>query len=105
MLDQTSTILSIVIMIRRRPSSRLGHTFEIDSVEEHGELAAVELGARRFGVELRHFEATALEPLVDQNEPAAIPVEELGPVQSASKEEEDVSGVWVEVPNGLHQRE
>ena len=71
---------------------------EVDAVEEHRELAALESSAERVLTEVRETEAALLEALVIEDEAAVVPGEHLGPVAAAADEDEEVAGVEVLLP-------
>jgi len=77
---------------------------EVDAVEEHGELGGVELSAQGALVELGQAEAALLEPLIEDDEAAAVPGEHLHPVPPPGDEDEEVAGEDVLLPAAADQR-
>jgi hypothetical protein len=71
---------------------------EVDAVEEHRELAALESSAEGILAEVWQAEAALLEPLVVEDEAAVVPGEHLGPVAAPADEDEEVAGVEVFLP-------
>ncbi len=71
---------------------------EVDAVEEHGELAALEPRTQSVLTKLRQAEASLLEPLVEKDEAPVVPGEYLRPVPLPADEDEEVPGVQVFLP-------
>jgi hypothetical protein len=71
---------------------------DVDAVEEHRELAALESSAESVLTEVRETEAALLEALVIEDEAAVVPGEHLGPVAAPADEDEEVAGVEVFLP-------
>lgn len=71
---------------------------QVDAVEQHGELAALQPGPERAVAESRESEASLLEPLVEEDEAAVVPGQHLRPVTPAADEDEEVAGVEVFLP-------
>jgi hypothetical protein len=68
---------------------------EVDPVEQHRELRRVDLDGHRGRVHVRELERAALEPLIDEDEAALVPQEDLQPVLPSRDEDEEVAGVRV----------
>ena len=77
---------------------------EVDAVEEHGELGRVELRAEGILVELGQAEASLLQTLVEDDEAAVVPGEDLHPVPPARDENEEVAGEDVLLPAAPDER-
>ncbi len=74
---------------------------EVDAIEEHGELGGVELsGDRVFGQQWA-AEAAGLEALVEDDEAAVVPGEDLHAVTAAGDEDEVVAREDVLAPGAL----
>jgi len=71
---------------------------EVDAVEEHRELAALEPRSESVLTEVRETETALLEPLVIEYEAAVVPGEHLGLVTAPADEDEEVAGVEVFLP-------
>lgn len=69
--------LSILLPLLRSPLLRATDPREIDSIEEHRQLGAVELGTEGVLIHFRDPEPTLLETLVVEDEAAAVPAEHL----------------------------
>jgi hypothetical protein len=65
------------------------HPPEVDPVEQHRELRGVDLDRHRGRVHVRQLELAALEPLVDEDEAALVPSEDLHAVAAARHEDEE----------------
>ena len=83
---------------RPREALEAADAAEVDAVEEHGELTALQPRPQRALAEGREPEAALLEPLVEKDETAVVPGEHLGPVAAAADEDEEVAGVEVLLP-------
>jgi len=73
-----------------------------DAIEQHRELRGVELRTERALMKRGQFEAPLLEPLVEDDEAAAVPAENLHAVAPARDEDEEVTTVDVLAPAGAH---
>jgi hypothetical protein len=71
---------------------------DVDAVEEHRELAALESSAESVLTEVRETEAALLEALVIEDEATIVPGEHLGSVAAPADEDEEVAGVEVLLP-------
>ena len=76
---------------------------EVDAIEQHRQLGGVELRSQRIVLEDGQPESALLEPLVRDDEAAAVPGEDLHPVASPGDEDKQVAGVDVYLPGALHQ--
>ena len=84
--------------MRGDPLLGTADTREVDAVEQHGELAALQPRSERAFTKGRETEAALLEALVEQHEAAVVPGQHLGPVAAAADEDEEVPGVQVLLP-------
>ena len=87
-----------------RPFLRAADVGEVDAVQQHGELGGVELGAEGVLVELREAKAALLKALVEDDEAAVVPGEDLHPVPPPRDEDEEVAGEDVLLPAGADER-
>lgn len=77
---------------------------EVDAVQQHGELSGVELSAQGALVELGQAEAALLEALVEDDEAAVVPGEDLHPVPPPGDEDEEVAREDVLLPAAADER-
>ena len=84
--------------VRGDPLLGAADTGEVDAVEKHRELAALQSSPERTIAEGRKTKASLLETLVEQDEAAVVPGEHLRPVPAAADEDEEVAGVDVFLP-------
>jgi len=77
---------------------------EVDAVKQHGELGGIELRPEGTLVELGQPEAPLLQALVEDDEAAVVPGEDLHPVPPAGHEDEEVAGVDVLLPAAADER-
>jgi hypothetical protein len=84
--------------VRGDPLFGPADTGEVDAVEEHRELAALESSAQSVLTEVRQAKAALLEPLVIEDEAAVVPGEHLGLVAAPADEDEEVASVEVLLP-------
>lgn len=71
---------------------------EVDAVEEHGELTALQPCPERALAEGWESKTALLEALVEEDEATVVPGEHLRPVAAAADEDEEVAGVEVFLP-------
>jgi hypothetical protein len=84
--------------VRGDPLLRASDARDVDAVEEHRELAALESSAESVLTEVREAEAALLEALVIEDEASVVPGKHLGPVAASADEDEEVAGVEVLLP-------
>ena len=84
--------------VRGDPLLGAADTGEVDAVEEHRELAALQPSPERTISEGRKTKASLLETLVEQDEAAAVPGQHLGAVATPAHEDEEVASVEILLP-------
>jgi hypothetical protein len=84
--------------VRGDPLFGPADTGQVNSVEQHGELAALQTRPESVLAKLRETEASLLKTLVEEDEAAVVPSEHLGPVAAPADKDEEVPGVEVLLP-------
>ena len=80
---------------------RSPHPRDVDAIEQHRQLGAVELRSDGVVIEGWHAKATCLEAFVEDDETAVVPGQNLHAVTAARDEDEEVACVDVLLP-GVH---
>jgi len=91
--------LSIPLALVWGPLLGTPHAREVDAIKKHRQLRRVELGAQCAFLHLGKSEAALLEPLVEEDEAAVVPREDLHPVAPARDEEEEMPREQILVPH------
>ena len=81
------------------------HATQIDAIEEHGEISAVDLELHGIFGRTRPAEAALLEALVVDHETAAVPEEDLHAIVGTAEEDEEMPGERVLLPLLANERE
>lgn len=78
------------------------HPLDVDAVEQHRQLGGVHLERTAIAREARRAKSTDLEPLVIEDQPAAIPKENLAAVAAAPQKNEQMPGEKIHPPLPSH---
>jgi hypothetical protein len=70
----------------------------VDAIEQHGQLRGVHLDRAAVVSEAWSTKSTTLEPLVIENETAAVPKQDLAAVSSTPQKHEQMAGEQVHAP-------
>ena len=84
--------------MRGDPLLRAADARQVDAVEQHRKLAALEPRAESVLAKVWEAEAALLEPLVIEDEAAVVPREHLGTVAAPADKDEEVARVEVFLP-------
>ena len=81
------------------------HGFQVDAFEEHHKLRTLEFDARRARDDGRQLKSPTLEPLAIEDESAAVPEENFGPVPSLRQKNEEMARVRIRASARHHEAE
>lgn len=85
-------------MLRWLPLERPAHARDVDAVEQHRQLRAVELRGHGITIEVGHQKPARFEAFVEDDEAAIVPAQNFHAVTAARDEDEQRAGVDVLLP-------
>jgi hypothetical protein len=89
--------------LRRQPLHGTAHSRDVDSIEQHRELSGVDAQLLGAVFDDGDTKASGLEPLVEDDEAAVVPGEDLHAVTPTRDEDEERPAIHVFLPRALHE--